>query len=87
MNTVLSLFCHSYLQGRKQAQERRQAIPEVNLKMNFLQQVDHDVQEMKRSNIKECKKEVEEAEENEPEKPNSEKEEDDEVEAKPNKLF
>ena len=87
LNTVLSLFCHSYLQGRKQAQERRQAIPEVNLKMNFLQQVDHDVQEMKRSNIKECKKEVEEAEENEPEKPNSEKEEDDEVEAKPNKLF
>ena len=47
--TLLSIFCHSYLQGKKQAEERRQAIPEVNLRMNFLQQVDHDVKEMRKS--------------------------------------
>ena len=49
INTLLSIFCHPYLQGKKQAEERRQAIPEVNLRMNFLQQVDHDVKEMRKS--------------------------------------
>ena len=48
-DTLLSVFCHSYLQGKKQADQRRQAIPEVNVRMNFLQQVDRDVQEMRRS--------------------------------------
>ena len=46
-STLLSLFCHSYQQGRKQAEERRQAIPEVNLRMQFLQQVKEEEKEMK----------------------------------------
>ena len=72
INTLLSLFCHSYLQGRKQAQERRQAIPEVNLRMNFLQQVDQDVQDMKRSKVKEVKEEVKIEEEDNYERSNLE---------------
>ena len=50
-NTLVSLFCHSYQQGRKQAEERRQAIPEVNLKMEFLQQVKEEEKEMKLGKI------------------------------------
>merc|ERR1711949_96163 len=46
-STLLSLFCHSYQQGRKQAEERRQAIPEVNLRMQFLQQVKEEEKEMR----------------------------------------
>ena len=47
-NTLMSLLCHSYLQGKKQAEERRRSIPEVTLKMEFLQQVDSEAKEMKR---------------------------------------
>ena len=50
-STLLSLFCHSYQQGRKQAEERRQAIPEVNLRMQFLQQVKEEEKEMKLGKI------------------------------------
>ena len=50
-STLVSLFCHSYQQGRKQAEERRQAIPEVNLKMEFLQQVKEEEKEMKLGRI------------------------------------
>ena len=50
-STLVSLFCHSYQQGRKQAEERRQAIPEVNLKMEFLQQVKEEEKEMKLGKI------------------------------------
>ena len=49
-STLVSLFCHSYQQGRKQAEER-QAIPEVNLKMEFLQQVKEEEKEMKLGKI------------------------------------
>ena len=68
INTLLSIFCHPYLQGRKQAQERRQAIPEVNLRMNFLQQVDQDVQEMRKSKTIEDKENVKIEEQDEEEK-------------------
>ena len=50
-STLLSLFCHSYQQGRKQAEERRQAIPEVNLRMQFLQQVKEEEKEMRMKRI------------------------------------
>ena len=39
VNILILLFCHSYMEGRKQAEKRKQAIPEVSLKMEFLQQV------------------------------------------------
>ena len=64
-STLLSLFCHSYQQGRKQAEERRQAIPEVNLRMQFLQQVKEEEKEMRMKRIQ-PKEEVDQ-EENEEE--------------------
>ena len=40
VNILILLFSHSYMEGRKQAKKRRrQAIPEVSLKMEFSQQV------------------------------------------------
>ena len=47
-NTITSLLCHSYMQRRKQAEERRNAIPEVVLKMEFLQQVDAEAKDMRK---------------------------------------
>ena len=47
-NTITSLLCHSYMQGRKQAEERRNAIPEVNLRMKFLQQVVAEAKDMRK---------------------------------------
>ena len=57
LNTLLSCFCHSYLQRRKQAEERRQAIPEVNLK-----KVDPEEKEMRKGKNKPIKVEAEDGE-------------------------
>ena len=59
VNSMLSLLCHSYLQGKKQAEERIRAIPEVTLKMEFLQQVDSEAKEMKKGWKATVKAEVE----------------------------
>ena len=86
-NTITSLLCHSYMQGRKQAEERRKAIPEVVLKMEFLQQVDAEAKDMRKGRKASIKAETGEGVERRADQGCLKKEETPEVEKDKKSLF
>ena len=87
VSTLASLLCHSYLQGRKQAEERRKAISEVYLKMVFLQQVDAEAKEMRKGKNEIIKVEAKDRERGEADQESLKEERKPEDESKRKNLF